>query len=260
LSFWEVQTNLQRKCDISEDKFAYMASISYNESNKILILMKSARHGYRAPLIDKNTIEVRDNPKTMSEGEQMKTHIAVKVSDGAVYLLMESGNMLTCNDFVKYLNKILYRYNDSRNTEDEKLKGLFHIDMIIRNDFHQALEKMHRVTCANMYIEKRVLGDEMLNFSNRIEVIKDEIELKINAKRGQSVKNTVYDFFHHFNGNNSVIRRIRVRGESETNIGSVIDTNFWGKKDTITVSQNADTGEYDSNEMFSRLLELANQI
>jgi hypothetical protein len=111
-----------------------------------------------------------------------------------------------------------------------------------------------------MYIEKRVLGDEMLNFSNRIEVIKDEIELKINAKRGQSVKNTVYDFFHHFNGNNSVIRRIRVRGESETNIGSVIDTNFWGKKDTITVSQNADTGEYDSNEMFSRLLELANQI
>ena len=77
LAFLGLKSRVERKQDISNDRFAFLDSYSHNttqENDLLELLFKSAKHSYRAPLLDKNTVEERENPKTMAEGEQMKTH------------------------------------------------------------------------------------------------------------------------------------------------------------------------------------------
>jgi hypothetical protein len=251
---------IQRKCDLSGDKFAYFDSIGLYADETISILVKSAKHGYRAPLIDRNTVVVRDNPKTINEGEQMKTHMVLKFTDTDIVCIMEIGlNMFTCNDLITYLNKMVARYNEEKE-ETRQIHGLFGIQMIMRNDFSNALESMNRVTCANVYVDKRVLGGDLLNFSNRTETIKESVVMSIGVTKGNSAKEFAKDVFRRIAGANTVVKRIRVKGISNMGAESIIDTEFFGKKDIVDVNRNSDTGEYDSSEMFKVLKGLADDI
>ena len=73
VKFIEAQTKKVRKQDISDAKFCFLDSSEFLEDDATLkLLFKSANHSYRAPLLNKNTIEERENPKTMDEGERKK--------------------------------------------------------------------------------------------------------------------------------------------------------------------------------------------
>ncbi len=92
LDFSIDKPRLERKQDIPGDKIAFLDTYSSDEDETLLKLrFKSAKHSYRAPLIDKNTVEERDNPKRIEEGEQMKTHALIKIKDGDAILFLETG-------------------------------------------------------------------------------------------------------------------------------------------------------------------------
>ena len=196
------------------------------------ILFKSAKHSYRAPLLDKNTVESRENPKTMSEGEQMKTHVLVKFKDGDAIIFLETGsNMLTCGNIVNYLNQALLLYNSQfRENDEQRLLGKFSFEMIARDDFQEILQGMDRVLCAEIFIDKSVLGSEVLNFSNSSEHVKENILLTIKAERKKSIKETLYDIIDKYNNTQSKIRRIRITGKNTNGNASIIDTDFIVKK------------------------------
>lgn len=261
LDYLQNKSLVKRKQDMTNDKFAFIDRYELNteEPNHLLkILFKSAKHSYRAPLLDKNTMQVRDNPKTMSEGEQMKTHVLIKYKDGDAILFLETGNnMLTCANIVEYLNKMLSFYNAQFNQEEEKIQGGFCFDMIPRDDFREVLANMDRVVCAEVYVDKQILGSDMLNFSNPSDSLKEEIILNLKANRKMDIKQHVYDFVDKLNGTESNIRRIRVKGKLGTNNESIIDTGFIIKKEYIEVQQDEDTGEYNTLNMFSQLTDLS---
>ena len=65
LRFIANQTNKLKKKDLSDDRICFLDSYNYDEEQGLIkILFKSARHSYRAPLLNRNTIEARENPKT----------------------------------------------------------------------------------------------------------------------------------------------------------------------------------------------------
>ena len=261
LYFLQNKSFVERKQDMQNDRFVFIDNYESNteEPNHLLkILFKSAKHSYRAPLLDKNTVQVRDNPKTMSEGEQMKTHALIKYKDDDAILFLETGsNMLTCANIVEYLNKMLSYYNAQFSIEERKIQGRFDFNMIPCDNFREVLNKMNRVVCAEVYIDKQILGSDILNFSNTSDSLKDEIVLNLKANRNKSIIRHVYDILDKFSGITSKVKRIRVKGMLADNNESIIDTGFIIKKEFIEAQRNEDTGEYNTDYMFSKLIDLS---
>ena len=262
LDFLMIQSRLNRKQDIPGDKIAFLDSYNSDEDGILLKLcFKSAKHSYRAPLIDKNTVEERENPKRIEEGEQMKTHALIKNKDGDAILFLETGGgMLTCNSITEYLNKMLAIYNAQYNNDDDKIEGGFCFNMIPRDDFREVLQSMTRVSCATIYTDKRILGSEILNFSEPSEELQEEVVLEIKAERKKNIIHHVYDFLDMITRANSNIHRIRVKGKLPNNNESIIDTGFIIKKEYVDVEQDEDTGQFNSRFMFSQLIALSHDF
>jgi len=262
LEYFISKSNVERKQDMDNNKFAFLDSYTLDtneECHTLQLLFKSAKHSYRAPLLDKVTVEARDNPKTMDEGEQMKTHALIKFKDGDAILFLETGNnLMTCGNIVDYLNKSLLCYNGQFDNDDGKIQGKFAFDMIPRDDFREVLGSMNRVVCAEIFADKSILGSDALNFAAPTEEMKESIVLTLKAERKKSILDYAYRLVDNFNGTNSKIRRIRIRGKLDNGNESVIDTGFIVKKEYIEAQQNEDTGEYNTPYMFSQLKALAN--
>ena len=250
---------VQRKYDLTRDKFCFIESYSHDVSTHCVeLLFKSAKHSYRAPLIDKNTVEERDNPKRIEEGEQVKTHLLLKFLEDDAVVFLETGlNLMTMSNIVEYLNSFLRSYNIAN---DEIIEGQFTFDMIPRDDFQEVLDSMTRVVCAEIFVDKTLLGSDALNFSNITEDVQENMILTLKSEKKKSIKQTLCQIVHFFNGNQSQINRIRVKGKMPNNNDSIIDTAFIVKKEYVEVEQNEDTGEFNTSDMFAQLRFLANDF
>ena len=259
LNYLQERTRLERKQDIGGDKIVFLDSCTQEgDDNLLKLLFKNAKHSYRAPLINKNTVEERENPKKIDEGEQMKTHALIKFKDGDAILFLETGGgMLSYHGLAEYLNRMLALYNGQFTNDEGKILGHFCIDMIPRDDFREVLNSMNRVSCATIFTDKRILGSEALNYSEPSEELKEEVVIELKAKRGKNIMQHIYDFLDRANGANSEIRRIRVKVKLPNNNEGIIDTGFIIKKEYVDAQQNEDTGEYNTTYMFSQLVSLS---
>lgn len=250
---------IQRKYELSTDKFCFIESYSIDTNTHCVeLLFKSAKHSYRAPLLDKNTVEARENPKRIEEGEQIKTHVLLKFKENDAIVFLETGqSLMTMANIVEYLNSFIVPYNSFVN---EEIIGKFTFDMIPRDDFREVLDSMSRVVCAELFINKSLLGSDALNFCNLTEDVQENIVLSLKSKKKTSIKNTLYQVVSSFSGGNSHINRIRIKGKMPNNNDSIIDTSFIIKKEYIEVEQNSDTGEFNSSNMFTQLKFLANDF
>ena len=260
LRFVVMQTNRLKKKDISEDRICFLDFYDYDEEQGLIkILFKSARHSYRAPLLNRNTIEARENPKTREEGEQIKTHLLIKFIEGDAIVFLETGrNILSMKIITDYLNTFISVYNNSH--KKEHIDGHFQFNMIPRDDFREVLDSMQRVTFAEVFIDKQILGSDALDFSDRIEYVQEDIVIGLKTERKESIKQTVYDILSKVIGGKTKIKRIRVKGKMSDESESIIDTEFFVKKEYIEAQRNEETGEYNTQYMFSQLELLANKF
>lgn len=194
----------------------------------------------------------------MEEGEQIKTHLLVKFKNGDAIVFLETGrDILTMKNITDYLNLFISIFNN--NHRRGKIEGTFRFDMIPRDDFREILDSMRRVTCASIYVQKQILGSDALNFSNTTHEAKEDIMIEIKAQRGLSLKTMMYDLLANFNGGQT-IQRIRATGKLSDNSEAIIDTSFIIKKEYIDAQRNEDTGEYNTDFMFSQLILLSNSF
>ncbi|MBQ3698898.1 MAG: hypothetical protein II886_03220 [Prevotella sp.] len=253
LQYIGAQPNRAKKQDIADDRICFLDFFEYDEEAGLLkILFKSAKHSYRAPLLNRNTVEARENPKTMEEGEQIKTHLLIKFVAGDAIVFLETGrNILTLKIITEYLNTFISIFNNTHRRD--RIEGVFCFDMIPRDDFREVLDSMERVLCAEVFIDKHILGGDALNFSDRIDHVQDNIVIEIKTERKETIKHTIYDIYSKLTGGRTDIRRIRVKGKTTDTNESIIDTNFINKKEYIDAQQDEETGEYNTAYMFSQL-------
>ena len=260
LRFIGGQSNRAKKKDVSDDRFCFLDSYEYDEDNHLLrILFKSARHSYRAPLINRNTVESRENPKTREEGEQVKTHLLVKFINGDAIVFLETGkSILTLKIICEYLNTFVSVYNNSHRRE--RIDGSFDFDIIPRDNFREVLDNMQRVVFAEVFIDKQILGSDSLNFSDRLDYVQEDVVIGLKTEKKESIKHTIYDVLAKMSGGRTDIRRVRVKGKMSDSSESIIDTDFIIKKEFIDAQQDEDTGEYNTQYMFSQLELLSNDF
>lgn len=235
-----------RKLNISSEKFCFLDDFSISESKAICKLtFKTAKHSYRAPLIDKNTVEERDNPKTLDEGEVQKTHFLIKFKEGDAILFAEKyRGGLTVQQLIEYINSFVHKLYRS---------DYYSYFIIPKDNIFEELENLKRVSLAKIFVDKQVLGSDSLNFSRRIDTVQDDITVQIKADRGLSMKEFAKDILSHFSGGKRAINRVRIEGKNSTNNDVLIDTEFCEKREFVIAKLDEDTGEVNSYNLLYQL-------
>jgi len=259
INFVIVQEKVARRTDISTNKFCFIEESTLSEDGLTqTIIFKSAIHSYRAPLLDRETINERDNPKTLSEGESQKTHFIIKYKDGDAILIGEKFRAgLAAQQLVEYFNKYKHFYETIHN---QILNYQFDYETIAKDNLDEELEKLNRVLSASVYVDKQVLGGEALNFSDRINSVQESIIIEIRASRTQSIKETAKDIIAKFNGGARVVNKVRIKGKNSSNNDITIDTDFIEKREYINAELNGDTGEVNSGFLLNQLTDIANTL
>ena len=248
---------VERKEDLSSERFCFLDNLQVTEGGEYSkLLFKSARHSYRAPLLDRDTIGERDNPKRITEGEQMKTHAVIRYFEDIILLVLEQGsNCMTSGNIARYLNRFLLKFNQEN--PDQAASGTFIVQPVFKENFLEQLQAMNRVMKAMIYTDKRILGSDSLNFMERTSNVKEEVSINLSVKRGSSMKDAILDVWNRLIAGRTEITRIRVEGEGEHDEKTIINTDQFAKIEYIEVNQNEDTGEFVTPEVFNWMMLIA---
>jgi hypothetical protein len=239
-----------RKFDITNEKFCYLQIFSTKKTNPYMrIEMRSARSGLRPPVVDRNTLKERKNPRTLDEGDKVSTHMVCKNVNGNILLGLESSNdTLSIGQFIKYLERFA--------TKLGKVNVRFTEDELVDQDFLKDVLAMKRAKQAVITVKKKVLGGDYLNYTNRTVQVRHNVDLVIKAELGDNIKNSIVDIFNSMNGGRNEIVKIEAEGFKENGSPLKVNTEQFGKKEKIKVDINATTGEVLSNSIFSGIQNL----
>jgi hypothetical protein len=260
LNFILARDPIDRQWNIGENKFCRLEDVAAIGTDAMNILFKAAKHNYRAPLMHRHTGDERENPKTMLEGERIKTHMALKFDqdDEAIVCLETGQGIMQIQQIVNYLNHM----NRLRNTTDVEVPINYSFDyqIIVKENFLQELQALNRVIESELIVDKQVLGGEALNYSNRIDTVKEDLKITIKAKRTFSIRDAVVDAYHALNGGRSTIKKIRVRGKNESNNDVLIDTEIIAKAEYVSTEIHEETGEVNTNGIFDQMNAIIYQL
>lgn len=247
ISYINSLPNTERKYNLGDNKFCFLESYQVNGTQS-KIIMKSAKHSFRPNLIHRDTVEERENPKRIEEGECEKSHIVTKFTRNAICLILDvHRGGITIRQLVKYLNEF------GRNVNIGGILVNFGYEIVVDEDFLAELNNLDRVTCAEVIMDKQILGSDALNYSNRINQVKQNITLTVKAERGGNIIDSVTDIYHRFRGGSERIDRIRIVGRNDENNEVKLSTDFIERQEWIQASINEETGEISSSEVFSEM-------
>ena len=245
---------LSEKAYTINRKTCFISNIRFDEENDLFrIIFKSAASGYRSDLIDLRTLVERENPKSLTEGEEEKTHAILKFeSDDCLFLLETNGKGVGIKKIINYFK---FMYERCKESLGEDLPRLTYKEWIIAHEnLEEVLNNLNRVKKASVYVEKSVLGSDAFNFSNRTRNVKDLVELKISADYRRNIKDFAVETVSNFlAGTTSVVGKIRIEGTDENNANSIIDTEIMQKMESLIVEINNETGEVVSTDILNQL-------
>ena len=125
------------------------------------------------------------------------------------------------------------------------------------NNFLTEVERLSRTVTAEVYFDKKLLGSDALNFSNRTVSLKRDLVLTAKASTKESITEVGIDLWNKMQHKDSPISRVRIKGIDENDNAVLLDTSFFCRQEFVTVELNAETGEVNSTQLLSRLQNLA---
>lgn len=239
---------VDRKQIIREPKFGFIDIINSNNGNTIHKLMfKSASHSFRPPLVHRDTVQERESPKSMEEGETQKTHLITKAINGDVIIVLEKHqNGLTIEQVKNYLNKFA-----SELELENRIK--FDYEAIAKDNFLEEIENLTRVISADVYADKQLLGSDSLNYSERTSSVRHEVIVSVKAKNRNSISDFARDVFAKLNLGENSIQRLRIVGRNHDNNIVKINTDFIERQEYVMPEINEVTGEISTSNLFTEM-------
>lgn len=227
--------------------------LDYSDLNDDIhkLIFKSGKYYHRPPLIDKESADERDNPKTLTEGESEKTHIVVKYKHMEAILIKEDRKSgITIKNLVEYLSHYLWLM---RRNIDKKIRYIITSSVIPKENFLKELNNMSRVMVGEIFMDRKILGSESLNLASRTEEVQETLQLIIKAKRKKSIKEALLDIYHNFASSISEITKIRISGLNANGDIILLDTDLIKKIEYISTEIDKATGIVESNKFLARL-------
>lgn len=248
---------IDRLYDISSSNKFHGLTYTFpvNSTRDILnLIFVSAKYNHCPPLINKETAQERKNPKELAEGEQEKTHLALKFLKDEIILIMEERKVgISINTIISYLTHYSANYyNKNNNKLDFKIEWA----IIAKGNFLRELKKLERVKFGNIYTDKQLLGSEYLDYSGSTEQVEEDLYITIKAKKKGSIKPVVEGFFNKFTTKDSRIKKIRVYGSTQEGNQVMLDTDIIKRVEHVSAELDKITGIVDSNDLFKKFVEM----
>ena len=196
----------------------------------------------------------RATSKQRDEGEEELTHFSLELREKEAYVVFEERRSgVSIGIVTKYLSKRFIAFQKDKGFE--KQYGLVYL-VVAHDDFLSMVNRSERVSSAELYVDKTILGGEFLQFANIPQTIRDELVLVMLPERRHTIdKGIIREALEKLSAERSRISRIRIKIKDEDGTVSLIDTLIGKRKNEVTVSLNPN-GVVNSQSMFNQLQEV----
>ena len=176
----------------------------------------------------------RPTEKQLYEGDKEVTHICMRIDALEVMCVVEERRSgVTFGAVIRYLNEKLRNYLRQENQDE----GIILIGSIVPpQDFLAALEATERITIAELFVDKEVMGTDYLGFLEIDASTREEVVMTVKSKPKQSIaKRAAREAYFGLATEGTRVRRIRLRGRDYNNMSVIIDSLNAKKKDEVFV-------------------------
>lgn len=223
---------------------------SIQGKNILKVIFKSCKYNHSPELMSSIDGSERASDKKAFEGEKELTHICMSITAFEAFTIFEDRkNGVTISQTVKYLNSWLHKYLESVGRET----FYFIYSIIPSEDFLASLNKAKRITLAELFTERELLGSEYLNLIDLDDNSQEDIIMQVKSKRSQSIsKQSIQQAFNKLLASESKLKRIRIYAKDNQNMNIVLDSINAKKKQEIIVDLK-ENGTVDSYSIFSKM-------
>ena len=197
----------------------------------------------------------RPTDKRNDEGDKELTHMMMKVTAcEAETIFEERRNGVTIGGVIKYFNQKLKEYYSKQNIDSELFLWA---GFIPPDEFLTSLNKSTRISIADIYLTKSVLGSEALDLLGDTDYdCREELVLTMKSKKKESLrKRALQGLYEKVGASGTIVERLRLYGKDIDNMDITLDTLKKKKVNQINVELRPN-GTVDSYSIFAKLEEL----
>ena len=178
----------------------------------------------------------------------------MRIDGNEAYTIFEERrNGVTMGGVIKYFNKLLHTFLSQEGIEDN-----FYLwaSIIPPDDFLTALDTADRISVAQLFVEKRVLGSGYLNLMDVDANSQNDLLMTLKSKPRQSLpKRALKQAFLSIATEGTEINRIRLYGKDINKMNITIDSLGGKRIEEVTVDLTPN-GIVDSYSIFAKIEEV----
>lgn len=263
--FLEYVNNLAERDKLFRDeknnKAVALSSISDETKQELhlyKIIFKSCKYNHSPDYMSSTDGSERPTDKRLDEGDKELTHMCMRIDGNEAYTIFEDRrNGVTMGGVIKYFNKLLYTF-----LSQQGIKDIFCLwaSIIPSGDFLTALDTADRISVAQLFVEKRVLGSGYLDLMDVDANSQNDLLMTLKSKPRQSLpKRALKQTFLSLATEGTEITRIRLYGKDINKMNITIDS-LGGKRIEEVSVELTPNGIVDSYSIFAKIEEVLGVI
>lgn len=220
----------------------------------IKIIFKSCKYNHSPDYMSSTDGSDRPTDKQLHEGDKELTHMCMRIDGNEAYTIFEQRkNGVTIGGVIRYLNRLFKNFLDQESISDTIYLWA---SIIPPESFLVSLDAAVRISIAEMFVDKKVLGSDYLGLMDIDCNSQDEIVMMLKSKPRESLpKRAMKKAFNSLATEGTELKRIRLRGKDINKMDVMIDSLEGKKIDEVAVNLTS-TGVVDSHSIFAKFEEL----
>lgn len=241
-----------------KSKKAVSLDIILNETKEGLhlykIVFKSCKYNHSPDYMSSKDGSDRTSDKRLDEGDKELTHMCMRIDGNEAYTIFEDRrNGVTIGGVISYFNRLFKDF-----LRASSLKDNFYLwaGIVPSDEFMIALDGTTRISVAEIFVQKSVLGSGYLDLMEVDASSQDDLVMTLKSKPRQSIpKRAIQSTFRKLSSSGTLINRIRIYGKDINKMNIMIDSLHKKKVDEVVVDL-MPNGTVDSYSIFARIEEV----
>lgn len=218
------------------------------------IVFKSCKYNHSPDYMSSRDGSERVSDKRLDEGDKELTHMCMRIDGREAYTVFEDRrNGVTIGGVISYFNRHLKDFLQIRGVEDN-----FYLwaGIVPPDDFMTALNNATRISIADIFVDKSVLGSGCLDLMEIDASSQENLMMTLKSKPRQSLpKRAIQSTFRKIATEGTVVNRIRLYGKDVNRMNIVIDSLNQKKVEEVTVDL-LPNGVVDTYSIFAKIEEV----
>ena len=218
------------------------------------LVFKSCKYNHSPDYMSSKDGSERISDKRLDEGDKEITHMCMRIDGHEAYTVFEDRrNGVTIGGVISYFNRHLKNYLQAQDLEDN-----FYLwaGVVPSDDFLTALNNAARISIADIFVDKTVLGSGYLDLMPLDPSSQDDLVMTLKSKPRQTLpKRAIQSTFRKISTKGTIVNRIRLYGKDINKMNIMIDSLHQKKMEEVTVDL-LPNGVVDTYSIFAKIEEV----